>query len=251
MQTQTPRETKDQVWLLRDADSFLSAYARDCDDFFFIQIGANDGKLNDPIFKYVKQFNWKGVLLEPLKHVFEKALMETYRGCENLVFVNAAISDTNRTRKLYKLGFSNARWATGLSSFRKEVIEKHIKSGYIDSCAQREGIMPPENTSDYITTEDVTCMTFDDLLAMHQVSRIDLLQIDTEGYDFEVLKLVDFNHIKPSIINYESKHLSQSERKSCVEYLQSEGYLVIEYGQNTIAVVNGLFEIRGIVVNPV
>ena len=49
----------------------------------------------------------------------------------------------------------------------------------------------------------------------------------------------------------ESKHLSQPERKNCMEYLQSGGYLIIDYGQNSIAVVNGLFEIRGIVVNPV
>ena len=52
------------------------------------------------------------------------------------------------------------------------------------------------------------------------------------------------------VINYESKHLCQSDKEDCVKHLQSEGYLVIEYGENTIAVLNGLFEIRGVVVNP-
>ena len=39
--------------------------------------------------------------------------------------------------------------------------------------------------TEHIVRERVRCLTFDELLAQHQVSRIDCLQIDVEGYDGE------------------------------------------------------------------
>ena len=41
---------------------------------------------------------------------------------------------------------------------------------------------------------------------------IDLLQIDTEGFDYEVLKMFDFNTYRPVIIQYEHFHLSMEEQ---------------------------------------
>jgi hypothetical protein len=58
------------------------------------------------------------------------------------------------------------------------------------------------------------------------IDTIDLLILDCEGYEFEILKSIDFSAIKPKVIRYEYKHISNKEE--CDEYLISQGYR-IEY----------------------
>jgi len=46
-------------------------------------------------------------------------------------------------------------------------------------------------------------MTFTQLCKKHNITNIDYLQIDTEGYDAEIIKSIDFNKIHIGIIRYE------------------------------------------------
>lgn len=47
--------------------AILDHWAMEKEDFSFIQVGANDGYTNDPIYKYVRLYDWTGVLVEPQK----------------------------------------------------------------------------------------------------------------------------------------------------------------------------------------
>ena len=40
--------------------------------FFFIQVGANDGITVDPIHKYIIEYHWNGILIEPQPGVFDQ-----------------------------------------------------------------------------------------------------------------------------------------------------------------------------------
>ncbi len=40
--------------------------------FFFIQVGANDGVLDDPIRALILEYRLAGLLIEPLPDIFEK-----------------------------------------------------------------------------------------------------------------------------------------------------------------------------------
>jgi hypothetical protein len=40
-------------------------------DFFFIQIGANNGMTGDPIRKYILKYHWRGILVEPQPDIFQ------------------------------------------------------------------------------------------------------------------------------------------------------------------------------------
>ena len=53
------------------------------------------------------------------------------------------------------------------------------------------------------------------LLAKHGVSRVDLLQIDTEGYDFEIIRMFDHAGVRPAVVRFEHLYLSGKERSSC------------------------------------
>jgi FkbM family methyltransferase len=201
----------------------IDRYSRFRKGLCFVQIGANDGT-DDPVYEFVRRYDWRGILVEPQKDVFENRLKKRYESTPAIILENSAIADKAETRKLHKISFSSARWATGLTSFIRSSIEKQIDSGRVARKAKEEDVRLPEKLSDYITTEHVQCMTFDDLIRKHEIQKLDLVVIDTEGYDYEIIKLIDFDLIRPELIMFEYKHLSSGDYKECSCYLKNSGY---------------------------
>ena len=218
------------LWIYNHTFSFdhiVSEHANITPDFFFIQIGVADGKSGDPIYKHVLKYKWSGILIEPVRHLFDK-LVKTYAGQDNLTFENIAMSDKNGFRDFYRLKEDDKLkdWQGQLGSFSKKHVLKH-----------REDI-PETAIEKYLTTENVRCITLGELLKKYNVKKIDLLQIDAEGYDYEIIKQLDFDSIKPKIINYEHKHLDKSNRKKCKLLLKKNGYTIFEFFPDTVAFLN-------------
>jgi FkbM family methyltransferase len=184
--------------------------------FFFVQIGANDGLAADPIRQYVEKYSWAGLLVEPLPNVFER-LKRNYAGQNRLRFVNAAVSAQNGRQKLYTVAMDGD--STLMASFRRDTLAKAVPAGTT------------------ISEIEVPTMRLDELLVTHDVADIDLLQIDVEGYDFEVIKMVDFARWRPSIIHYEHYHLSNADRQACQAYLHERGYRIQSAGIDTTAIL--------------
>ena len=72
-----------------------------------------------------------------------------------------------------------------------------------------------------------------DLVERHHVSRIDLLQCDVEGYDFDIIKLVDFQKIRPAIIQFEYNKIRNpqsavDELAMCLAFLRDHHYEIID-----------------------
>jgi FkbM family methyltransferase len=186
-------------------------------DFFVIQIGACDGLMADPIHDWITRCHWRGILVEPQQLEFEK-LKDTYRqDRDRLIFENVAICDRDGTCTLYRVKESarTADWERGFAS------------------------LLPRFASDRFIAETVPCITFETLLRRHRVSRVDLLQIDAEGYDFEILKAVDFQKCRPAMIRYEHRHLMPRDRHACQIYLERRGYQLLEMKFDTGAVQRG------------
>ena len=74
---------------------------RSSGEFFVIQVGANDGVHADPINKYIINFNWSGVLIEPQPEIFER-LKENYKTKKNIFFENSAVTDKSGYGDMYK-----------------------------------------------------------------------------------------------------------------------------------------------------
>ena len=64
-----------------------------------------------------------------------------------------------------------------------------------------------------------------------------LLQIDVEGFDFEVLKMIDFKQFSPAVIKYEHEGLSQSDQASARKLLENQGYEIQEIKTDTVGVL--------------
>ncbi len=205
-------------------------------NFTVIQIGANDGITHDPIHKFIKTDKWNGVLLEPQKEVFDKYLSKIYKKDKGIICLNAALGEKDGIIPLYKIKFSNSRWATGLASFNKDVLLKGFESGYIHRKAKKEGIIVPEKEEERIYAEQVQMISFNNIIKKYNIKKIDLVQIDTEGFDFEIIKLIDFENIKPEMIIYEETHLTEETKKQCYSFLEDNGYKIKKFGGNIGAI---------------
>ncbi len=193
-------------------------YHQNPSDFFFIQVGAFDGVRCDPIHAFVQRHRWSGVLLEPRAEAFAR-LVETYRGQPQLQLLNAAISDRPGRRTLYSFDTQDLPdWSEGVASFDRGVLAKH----------EHEAGMPVLGSR--IREEEVECVTFEQILEPLHWPKVDLLQVDAEGYDAHVVDLVPFERGKPAIIHFECKHLSKAELQACLERLASLGYVFARDG---------------------
>lgn len=203
-------------YLEKDFDKVIRNYAIKHKDMFFIQIGANDGMKFDPTYLYVKKYKWKGILVEPVGYVFEK-LKSNYRGVRDLIFEDVAIGDKDGFKNFYMLRKSEGEnlplWYDEIGSFSKEHVLKH--GDRIKDINKR------------IIIQKIRILTLKSLLEKHKVSKIDFLQIDTEGYDQYILRQIPFNKIKPSMIVYEDRHLSKEEKEHCQKILVENGYTII------------------------
>ena len=179
---------------------FLDTYSRQHPHgLTVVQVGANDGINHDPISKYVKRDGWRGVLLEPQKDIHDKWLQKVYSKNPKIETLCAAIGPTDGTSTLYKIGWSDMRWATGLASFQRSTLEQAYSSGHIDRVSKKYGLSIPKDSDIHIVEETVRVVSPSTLLKLYTIDQIDLLQIDTEGYDYEVIKLFDVSATKPAI----------------------------------------------------
>ncbi len=202
--------------------------------FTVVQIGANDGITHDPIHKFIKRDRWKGVLLEPQKAVFDEFLSKIYQKNEGIHVLNAALGDSDGETLLYKIAFSSARWATGLASFDKATILRAF-DGHVQRNAEKDEITVPEAENERITAEKIQVISPKTLLKKYEIENIDLLMIDTEGFDFEVIKKFYDAEIRPSLIIYEHSHFSPQTKTTCEIFLRRRGYALQVFGGNTAA----------------
>jgi FkbM family methyltransferase len=198
------RPTLEQV----AAEHMLSAGT----ELFFVQIGAFDGQTNDPIHDLVEKYNWRGVLAEPQRRYFE-ALERTYAGNPRVTLRNVALSDESGFRPFYRVREDPGapEWVPQLASFDVETILAH------------EFAYP--RLRQLIIEDEVETRSLDDLLAeTTDAHRVDVFQIDAEGYDATIVQMIDLARWRPAIVHFEHDHLSQEDHESAMRYLAEAGY---------------------------
>jgi FkbM family methyltransferase len=215
---------------------FLDKYSREHKPVTFLQVGANDGFINDPLHIFIKRDNWRGVLLEPLPDVFDEYLVRLHRKRPEITAINAALDRNDGTRPFYKLSVSRERWAHGLSSFNREVLVKKLTDGSMERNMRRQGVTLPASEDECITSDEVVTVSPETLLKKFDGQELDLLVIDTEGYDYEILKMLDLDRISPEVIIYEEMLFDEKTAAECREYLKNHGYSCSSIKRDVLAV---------------
>ena len=182
-------------------------------DVFLVQVGADDGKMNDPVSALVRSQGWRALLIEPVPEFFA-ALQETYSSVAGIEFVNAACASSAALLPFWQVRNLNEMphaWMRGLSTCKREVIRKHFSS--------------ESEFEKFVIQVEVNVSKLDDILAARGIEKVDVLVVDTEGYDLEVLKGFDAASYRPELIIAEHHHLSPDERLEMRARLHDAGYL--------------------------
>lgn len=186
-------------------------------DFYFIQVGANNGVRYDPIHELVKELRLTGLAIEPIQEYYTE-LVSNYDGYD-VTTVNRAIYSENTKISMFKVHEKAdvPEWTRGIASFDKDFYRK-----------SNTGLQS------VIFEEIVDTITFDDLLKDYSVKHIDLLQMDAEGYDYNLLKMFPFDKFQPSIVHFEhglpNQNMSLEQFDEILKMLSGYGYnILLEY----------------------
>jgi len=61
---------------------------------------------------------------------------------------------------------------------------------------------------------------------------IDVLQIDAEGADDEVIYASDIERLRPRLINFERRHLSDQRQQTLAAFLAGQGYSILNWSDS-------------------
>ena len=195
---------------------------------FFVQIGSNDGKSGDPIRELALSHpSWEGILVEPVPFLF-KRLQENYKSKERFLLKNVAIGKESGTREFYYLPENAPElvkcklpyYFNQVGSFSKEHLIKHFGPQ----------IEPG------ISAEELPTLTLSDLIASGPREQVDLLHVDTEGYDYYILKQLKDLPKLPSIILFEYIHSTKDQLEEIKSDLEQEGYQLRKFAFDILAV---------------
>ncbi|WP_415320921.1 FkbM family methyltransferase [Candidatus Pelagibacter sp. Uisw_092] len=182
-----------------------------------VQIGANDGLRFDTINYFIKHYKTDCLLVEPIKENYE-SLKENYKNFDFIKFENSAITVNNEINYLYKVNpnkVSNyGNHIPGITSFDKDHLIKHGVKKYD------------------IIKESIESISIKDLLLKHNFTHLDLLFIDTEGYDGHIV--IDFLSTTSSrpIIIFEYIHINNGIFKTLIDTIQEKNYIFFSINEN-------------------
>ena len=192
----------------------------------FVKIGANDGISGETCADILRaNNNWKGLFVEPVPYCCD-LLRKNYPDSSRFIIEQVAIGNVPSRKSFYYVDQSAIqslsflpRYYDQLGSFNRQ----HIINLLGDK------IMP------FIVESKVLVCTLQDVLERNHIQKIHYLQIDTEGYDFQILKMLDFHKYNPEIIFIEHLHVSRKERKDMRRLLHKHKYNILNYGQDYFA----------------
>jgi len=195
-----------------------------------IQIGTHNG--NDEFNLLVKEsLPSKVILVEPNKK-FNKSIIDNYKNIDNVFIENVAITkDRVDSVTLY--------WT------------KMFDDNGVEDSGAGFTLLPMDDWGTDMYSFEADSMTFSQLCEKYSIDDIHYLQIDTEGYDVEIIKSIDFSKVSIDIIKYEKWGFPEycftryGENKTLYGvnamayasgYLTSLGYELIEEPYDIIAI---------------
>ena len=182
------------------------------DNINFIQIGSNDGLYLNPL-KNIMDERWSGLLFEPGFEAFSN-LCKNFGKKSKLKFINKAVSTYNGKGTLY----------CGKTSNHYTLVEQKAKDMF--------DVEPKKLI--------VEVLSLDCIFDEYSIEKLDLLHIDTQGHDFDIVKTIPFDKVKPKIIRFELVNLnySNSKKEDAFKFLENYGYdyYISEDGKDIIGI---------------
>ena len=192
-----------------------------------VQIGCNDCHIDDPVQSYILENHKdikKLILVDANKRKMMKGCKSLYEQFDfDLVLIPKAITAENNNELTIYMSL------TDLNGQHTSVNKNHLLRH-----DHRE-----ENIHKFV----LPAININKLFEENNLTKIDRLYIDTEGYDIEIIKSIDFERWDISFIYFEvahSKHAHSGDKnKICHDlyrWLDKKNYKVFSDGGNAKAV---------------
>jgi FkbM family methyltransferase len=193
--------------------------------FSFVQIGANDGVSFDDFFWLVTQFNGQGLAIEPMAEAFER-LTHNYRPYPSVAPLRLAVHPDMTEVSIFKVSPAKMEsvppWAFGSASMDP-------------SWLPRQGV-----PTEMLESETCPALSLMKILEDNNIKDLNVLQIDVEGFDLEVIRMIDFTKLRPDLIRFElpQPHNQDDfqEADLIVDLLRRNRYRVVREGMDAIAI---------------
>lgn len=193
----------------------------------FLQIGGYDGKTSDPLYDFlIRSENIRGVIMEPQEDIFP-LLQKNYKGKDKILPLNAAIHWESGIKDFYSIrkDIKISKDVYQLSSFDRNTIAEHAK--YVRGLER------------YITTIPVKCLTLEHVITCYDLIPVDMIQIDTEGFDYEIIKMINALNVWPLMLRFESVHLKEREISEISLLLEKNNYIYFKEDLDIVAYKEG------------
>lgn len=185
----------EQSYALDNLDRKLALYIN-AKNGFFIEAGANDGVHQSNTLYFERYHGWRGLLIEPVPELAARCRANRPRA----IVENCALVASDYAAEHIEIQYCNLM-STVKGSFGSPQAESaHLESG-------KRFLQPGEE----VYTLSVPARTLSDILDERQITHIDLLSLDVEGYEQEALKGLDFSRHRPVYILVEARDRSAIE----------------------------------------
>jgi FkbM family methyltransferase len=230
--------------LSRPFEAALLALLAMTDRLRIVQVGANDGVINDPLHDFLRRFpeRTEVTLIEPQRalipyleanYAFHPA-RRIFNGAVGPAGVLCLHSITpqawDKIDAPYARDWPAYRAPTGVTSTDRDHVIRWLRT------YGRPGL----DVEAAVVREEAPSLPLPDLLDRLSVGRrIDVLQVDAEGFDDEVIFHAAIEETQPRLINFEMANLPAPRFQALTQHLQANGFTISEQGGDCLAVRTG------------
>lgn len=195
--------------------------------FQFVQIGAHDGRFEDPFAWFLENYSWQALLVEPQTELHAR-LSAKYEDNPNITCARAAISENGGEMTLWTATHR------GYEDFGKAIASPDIEQ--VKKEARRCLGNYMMRLTDF-SSETVPTVALAELLEVNGINpqSIDLFATDTEGFDGTIVQQLLDMGARPIAIHYEHFHVPLTAVELMDAQLQSEGYSLVKTHKDTFA----------------
>lgn len=197
---------------------------------FVIQVGANDGRMADPVYSIGKRMGWTGLLIEPHPAYFAK-LHKRYRRRPGFTLLQIGISDSAGTLPLYHLDNARMeefpRWVHGSASVDQKRVVRQVKLA-----CRKKGL---EYDDSMVAHTEVPMRRLDAVLAEQKITQADVIVIDVEGHELAVMASADLGKLGLRGMLVECNGRNEKQKPEYVAALNAVGLTVYELGDDLCA----------------
>lgn len=171
----------------------------------YIDVGAHHPfRYSNTYLLYKK--GWQGINIEPMHSKYQKFVKARPRDTN----LNVGVASSPGNLELYEM------YPSVYSTFDRSVCQESIN----------------KNRAVLINSYEIPIQTMTEVCQKYLGSKtLDILSVDTEGFEMEVLKGFDWNQLKPQIIVIETNPRINSKdygKDDVIEFLEAKGYKLIK-----------------------